>query len=530
MPVEPTSYSPSESEPDPTAWRGTARYEVLRCIGRGGMGVVYEAFDRERQQRVALKTLLNSSPAALYLFKQEFRTLADVHHRNLVQLHELVVNEGERILLHDGARPRCRLSDACAEGGQRRRGRGDEHDEGRADAPRAVGRRDDRLLAARGAVPRHACTEAFDRRSRALAPGAPSARRGGRGPARRGEAAQRHQAVERARHARRSGRAARLRRGHGSAPASPTRTCRRDPRWSARCATWRRSRPSSEEPTPASDWYSVGVMLYEALVGSPPFTGSSFDVLKMKSMLDPAAPSECVDGVPEDLDGLASALLQRAPELRPSGAEILSRLGAPPSLRPTLTSSSPAEGSPAIVGRETQLAALRDAFDGTRTGRAITVLLGGPSGMGKSTVVQHFLDALVERGEAVVLARSRLRAGVGPLQGGRQRRRRAQPAPDAPRGSRGLGHAPERRRRARAALSRPAAGARASPACRSRSPAIPQRIRRRAFVALRELLAIARRGDSPWSSSSTTCSGATPTAPRCSSSSFAPRTRRRSSS
>ena len=78
-------------------WQGTERYRVRRRIGAGGMGAVYEAFDRDRGQLVAVKTLLRFSPAALYRFKQEFRTLTDVVHPNLVHLYELVATDSDHV-------------------------------------------------------------------------------------------------------------------------------------------------------------------------------------------------------------------------------------------------------------------------------------------------------------------------------------------------------------------------------------------------------------------------------------------------
>ncbi|MCU1279898.1 MAG: Serine/threonine-protein kinase PknA [bacterium] len=65
------------------------RFEVRRRLGAGGVGVVYEAFDRVRSELVAVKTLREPDPAALGRFKREFRALADVIHPNLIQVHRV---------------------------------------------------------------------------------------------------------------------------------------------------------------------------------------------------------------------------------------------------------------------------------------------------------------------------------------------------------------------------------------------------------------------------------------------------------
>jgi serine/threonine-protein kinase len=70
---------------------GESRYELLSEIGRGGMGVVYEARDRRLGRLVALKRLpesLREHPAAVELFRREARAAAALNHPNIVTVYD----------------------------------------------------------------------------------------------------------------------------------------------------------------------------------------------------------------------------------------------------------------------------------------------------------------------------------------------------------------------------------------------------------------------------------------------------------
>src|SRR6266498_47933 len=69
---------------------GTDRFRIRRRLGSGGMGVVYEAHDSQTDKVVALKALTRTEPSHISRFKNEFRSLADVSHPNLVSLYEFM--------------------------------------------------------------------------------------------------------------------------------------------------------------------------------------------------------------------------------------------------------------------------------------------------------------------------------------------------------------------------------------------------------------------------------------------------------
>ena len=76
-----------------------------------------------------------------------------------------------------------------------------------------------------------------------------------------------------------------------------------------------------------ADWYSVGVMLYQALTGRLPFTGKFFEVMMNKQNVDPPSPAELVREVPPELNALCMQLLDRDPAGRPTSRDVLRVLG-----------------------------------------------------------------------------------------------------------------------------------------------------------------------------------------------------------
>ena len=76
---------------DELPFRRLGEFELIRELGRGGMGVVYEAVQSSLGRRVALKVLadrLGLTPKAAERFRREAATAAKLHHTNIVPVYK----------------------------------------------------------------------------------------------------------------------------------------------------------------------------------------------------------------------------------------------------------------------------------------------------------------------------------------------------------------------------------------------------------------------------------------------------------
>jgi hypothetical protein len=316
---------------------GNDRYEVTALLGRGGMGAVYRAFDREGGGAVALKRLQlapDDSRRELLtdLFHQEFRSLVRLIHPHVVRAYdfgvdahgpyytmELVEGEGLHELAPLPYRQACALM---------------------RDAGSAIALLHSRRLLHRDLSPKNV-QRTRDLRAKLLDFGAMAAM----GPSRTLV---------------------------GTPPFVPPEALQQS------------------ALDGRADLYALGGTLYYALTARHAFPARTIEQLPDLWRIPPAPPSTYARDVPPELDALVLALLNRNPFARPSSAaEVIERLSAIGKLGndDQLAVSSAYVSTPELVGRNRQMSEVRSRLKGIET-RGGALLIEGAAGFGRSRMLE----------------------------------------------------------------------------------------------------------------------------------------------
>ncbi len=407
------------------SFTGNARFQVLSLLGTGGMGVVYEALDRERNVTVAIKTLRIQGASRLLRFKQEFRALRDIRHPNLVELGELFEEDGVWFFTMErvkgvNIRKYVRVK------------RPDDDDNDAVemvfpttiDGPSLLGATtdiepwpSDRLPGSAGqlADPRDLLydSELADEAMPAeVVPASHLFDEGRLRSALKGLGA---------------GIAALHRAGKVHCDIKPPNIMVDDDGrvvvldfgvvTELRAASYSvphiivgspaymaPEQAGGGEVGPAADWYGVGVILFEMLTGRLPFQADTAgDLVTIKLHAPAPHPAEFASELPDDLVSLCIRLLANKAEDRPGEDEVLDLLGVEEDRIRISSSDLRVVRAPMFVGRRAELDQLRQAYEASREGRSVSVFIEGESGVGKSATVEQFIETLAGEPNAVIL-------------------------------------------------------------------------------------------------------------------------------
>jgi eukaryotic-like serine/threonine-protein kinase len=327
-----------------------ARFRFLKRLGSGGFGVVYLVRDRESDGDVALKTLRSPQPEMVYRLKREFRALADLRHKNLVTFYELF-SEGDRTYFTmeyiRGNTFLRHVRDTFGVDYQRLRN---------AISQLATGLS---VLHQAGKLHRDV------KPSNVLV--TPEERV--------------------------------VLLDFGLATEIQTSNLGESIEWVGTPAYASPEQARHETLTAASDWYSVGVLLYQALTDRLPFPDIRMQPAERRSA-NLTSPIALDAGVPAELSELCMALLADESSRRAGAREILALVPDEGFRPPAQTRRS------VLFGREAELEQLRKALARVKAGEGVTVLLDGNSGVGKTTLVEHFL-AQADGPDAAIVLRGR---------------------------------------------------------------------------------------------------------------------------
>ena len=255
-------------------------YEILGELGRGGMGVVYKARQKKLNRLVALKMVLSgghASPDVLARFLVEAQAVAALQHPNIVQIYEVGEHDS---LPHfslefvDGAP----LDRALA---------------GKPQKPVDAARLVETLSRAMHFAHAHSILHRDLKPANVLltSDGVPKITDFGLAKKLEGDSGQTKD---------------------GSIMGTPSYMAPEQ------------ARGEMKNLGPSADIYSLGAMLYEMLVGRPPFLGTTpFETILQVIKEEPVPPSRLIGKLPPDVETICLKCLQKEPAKRYATAELL---------------------------------------------------------------------------------------------------------------------------------------------------------------------------------------------------------------
>ena len=334
---------PMKSRPFPPL---PPRYQVLGCLGEGGMGRVFKVLDRQEERTVALKLLKTSSAEDRRRFEREVRTLARLQHENIVRLFDVGIS-GDQIFftmeLLTGRTLDSTLEDPAPE------------EEGiRWILTAAL-----EILAALELIHASGVTHRDLKPSNimSVANTTPAIKLLDFGLARDREPTT-------------------------QPPPQAGLFASGTPLY---MAPERIEAPATADER--ADLYSLGALLYHLIARHPPFTSLAAILSREKR---PRPVDECNQACPRSVSEVVSALLEREPHLRPATArEVRERILSVLDPEHRESAVTPKLLSPTFVGRSCELEALRALISHAATGKGGCLRVVGERAVGKTWLLEH---------------------------------------------------------------------------------------------------------------------------------------------
>jgi tetratricopeptide (TPR) repeat protein/predicted Ser/Thr protein kinase len=343
-------------------------YEILRELGRGGMGTVYEARDTRLDRKVAVKLLPESAvrnPRAVERFQREAKTASALNHPNIVTIHDIieadelrciVMERIEGLTLRNWIKEKTTLDRTLDVILQVAEALAVAHEAGivhRDLKPENIMVREDGYakILDFGLARLETSLDSDEQTMMATRPGVVM----------------------------------------GTVPYMSPEQC------------------TGDRVEEASDIFSLGVVLYEVATGRHPFRAETKVACINRIISEtPPSPSKLNPAVSNDLDALMIGMLEKTPRLRPCAADVARRLSERRAGESVVRREQAGSDRPvAMVGRTDQESAMEEIFRTAAGGRGRLLCVTAEPGMGKTTLVEDFLGRLASVNESCLVARGR---------------------------------------------------------------------------------------------------------------------------